>query len=196
MQKLGKETIGQKRTNKESEVFMIVRGNAMWASVFDKNTLSDKYQIDICNLDNKTVKELEKAGLKVKSGDGDKADKGSYIIAKSTFPPKVMDRRKSDRRANERRSDERRHHDRRSGSVEVAQERRQREELVELTDRRLTDRRSQDRREHDRRKINLLLNPEAQELLTKTPWMEELLVRIAEDQTNSAEDQNQPTPAS
>ena len=112
------------------------------------------------------------------------------------FPPKVMDRRKSDRRANERRSDERRHHDRRSGSVEVARERRQREELVELTDRRLTDRRSQDRREHDRRKINLLLNPEAQKLLTKTPWMEELLVRIAEDQTNSAEDQNQPTPAS
>ena len=94
MQKLGKETIGQKRTNKESEVFMIVRGNAMWASVFDKNTLSDKYQIDICNLDNKTVKELEKAGLKVKSGEGDKADKGSYIIAKSTFPPKVMDRAK------------------------------------------------------------------------------------------------------
>ena len=112
------------------------------------------------------------------------------------FPPKVMDRRKSARRANERRSDERRHHDRRSGSGEVARERRQREELVELTDRRQTDRRSQDRREHDRRKINLLLNPEAQELLTKTPWMEELLVRIAEDQTNSAEDQNQPTPAS
>ena len=111
------------------------------------------------------------------------------------FPPKVMDRRKSDRRANERRSDERRHHDRRSGSGEVAQERRQREELVELTDRRLTDRRSQDRREHDRRKINLLLNPEAQELLTKTPWMEELLVKIAEDQTSSPEDQNQPTPA-
>ena len=111
------------------------------------------------------------------------------------FPPKVMDLRKSDRRANERRSDERRHHDRRSGSGEVARERRQREELVELTDRRLTDRRNQDRREHDRRKINLLLKPEAQELLMKTPWMEELLVKIAEDQTSSAEDQNQPTPA-
>ena len=88
MQKLGKETIGQKRTNKESEVFMIVRGNAMWASVFDKNTLSDKYQIDICNLDNKTVKELEKAGLKVKSGDGDKADKGKggHTVSNSPLP--------------------------------------------------------------------------------------------------------------
>jgi len=44
---------------------MIVRGTAMWASVFDKNTLSDKYQIDICNLDKTTVKELEKAGMNV-----------------------------------------------------------------------------------------------------------------------------------
>ena len=112
------------------------------------------------------------------------------------FPPKVMDRRKSDRRANERRSDERRRHDRRSGSGEVPRERRQREELVELTDRRLTDRRSQDRREHDRRKINLLLNPEAQELLTKTPWMEELLVKIAEDQKSPTGDQKQVTQAS
>ena len=37
MQKLGKVIIGQKRTN-ESEVNMIVRGTAMWANVFDKNT--------------------------------------------------------------------------------------------------------------------------------------------------------------
>ncbi len=73
---------------------MIVRGNAMWASLFDKNALSDKYQIDICNLDKDTVKELEKGGLKVKVGEGDKADKGSYIIAKSTFEPKVMDKSK------------------------------------------------------------------------------------------------------
>ena len=93
MQKLGKVIIGQKRTN-ESEVNMIVRGTAMWANVFDKNTLSDKYQIDICNLDKDTVKELEKAGMNVKKGDGEKADKGNFITAKSTFPPKVMDKGK------------------------------------------------------------------------------------------------------
>ena len=87
-----------------------------------------------------------------------------------------MDRRKSDRRANERRSDERRHHDRRSSSGEVARERRQRR--TGGINRPAPNRsRNQDRREHDRRKINLLLNPEAQELLTKTPWMEELLVK-------------------
>ena len=64
---------------------------------------------------------------------------------------------------------------------------------MELTDRRLTDRRSQDRREHDRRKINLLLNTEAQQLLAKTPWMEELLVKIAEDQKSSTGDQKHVT---
>ena len=74
--------------------------------------------------------------------------------------------------------------DRRSGSGEVTRERRQREELVELTDRRLTDRRNQDQREHDRRKINLLLNPEAQELLAKHLGWKNCL--WCEDQTSSA----------
>jgi len=85
---LGRNALTKVRYN------MIVRGTAMWASVFDKNTLSDKYQIDICNLDKDTVKELEKAGMNVKKGEGEKADKGSFINAKSTFPPKVMDKGK------------------------------------------------------------------------------------------------------
>ena len=44
MQKLGKETIGQKRTNKESEVFMIVRGNAIliFDNQEDTSTREDK----------------------------------------------------------------------------------------------------------------------------------------------------------
>jgi hypothetical protein len=37
------------------------------------------------------------------------------------------------------------------------------------------------------------LNPEAQEILTKTPWMEELLVKIAEDQKSSTGDQKHVT---
>ena len=42
---------------------MIVRGKAQWASVFEPNELSGKYQVDICNLDGKTVKELEAVGI-------------------------------------------------------------------------------------------------------------------------------------
>ena len=73
---------------------MIVRGKAEWASVFEPNELSGKYQVDICNLDKKTVKELESVGIDVKTGEGEKAEKGRYIIAKSAkYPPKIVDNR-------------------------------------------------------------------------------------------------------
>tara|TARA_R100000951_G_scaffold111099_1_gene109733 strand:- start:38 stop:481 length:444 start_codon:yes stop_codon:yes gene_type:complete len=71
---------------------MIVRGTAQWASVFDVNELSGKYQVDICNLDKNTVKDLEKHGLTIKKGTDDKKEYGSYITAKaSKYAPKVLD---------------------------------------------------------------------------------------------------------
>ena len=71
---------------------MIVRGTAKWASVFDVNEMSGKYQVDICNLDKETIKTLEKVGLSVKKGEGDKEDQGMYITAKaSKYRPKVVD---------------------------------------------------------------------------------------------------------
>ena len=73
---------------------MIVRGTAQWAHVFEPNELSGKYQVDICNLDKKTVKQLQSVGISVKSGDGEKAEKGQYITAKSgKYAPRVLDRR-------------------------------------------------------------------------------------------------------
>ena len=73
---------------------MIVRGKAMWPFLYERNDLSQKYQIDICNLDKKTVKELEAVGIDVKTGEGEKAEKGRFIIAKSAkYPPKVVDKR-------------------------------------------------------------------------------------------------------
>ena len=73
---------------------MIGRGVAQWAHVFEPNQLSGKYQIDICNLDKDTVKQLEAVGIDVKAGEGDKSDKGRYIIAKSgKYAPKIVDRR-------------------------------------------------------------------------------------------------------
>jgi|TARA_R110000787_G_scaffold240714_2_gene346895 hypothetical protein len=71
---------------------MIVRGTAQWASVFDVNEMSGKYQVDICNLDKDTVKDLEKRGLTVKKGQDNKKEYGSYITAKSSkYAPKVLD---------------------------------------------------------------------------------------------------------
>tara|TARA_R100000687_G_C6378255_1_gene131356 strand:- start:88 stop:519 length:432 start_codon:yes stop_codon:yes gene_type:complete len=72
---------------------MIVRGTAQWAHVFEKSTMSNKYQVDVCNLDKKTVKALTDLGIDVKKGEGDKSDKGNFIIAKAAnYPPVVKDR--------------------------------------------------------------------------------------------------------
>ena len=62
---------------------MIVRGTAQWAHVFEKNPMSNKYQVDVCYLDKKTVKALTGLCIDVKKGEGDKADKGNFIIAKA-----------------------------------------------------------------------------------------------------------------
>mgnify|MGYP003145991365 CR=1 FL=1 len=70
---------------------MIVRGTAKWASVFEPNEMSQKYQVDICNLDKDTIKQLKKVGLDVKTGEGNKEDQGSYITAKaSKYAPRVL----------------------------------------------------------------------------------------------------------
>jgi len=73
---------------------MIVRGTAQWASVFEPNALSGKFQVDICNLDEETIKELQGVGIDVKKGEGDKADKEHFITAKAgKYAPKVVDRK-------------------------------------------------------------------------------------------------------
>ena len=74
---------------------MIVKGVAEWACVHSPNQLSNKYQIDICQLDKKDIKTLEDRGVTVKNGSGDKAGKGSYVTAKTVRPPKIMDAAKN-----------------------------------------------------------------------------------------------------
>tara|TARA_R100001224_G_scaffold98297_1_gene68602 strand:- start:1204 stop:1635 length:432 start_codon:yes stop_codon:yes gene_type:complete len=74
---------------------MIVSGTAKWASVFKPNDMSNKYQVDICQLDKETVKELEGVGITVKIGEGKKEDQESYITAKTVRPPRVMDSKKN-----------------------------------------------------------------------------------------------------
>ena len=50
----------------------VVKGDAMWASLHEVNKMSDKYQIDICNLGKKDVKSLEDLGISVRVGEGEK----------------------------------------------------------------------------------------------------------------------------
>ncbi len=73
----------------------VIKGNAMWASLFEPNTMSDKYQVDICNLSKQDCKTIEGLGISVRVGEGDKADKGSFITAKTKLVPKVVDSAKN-----------------------------------------------------------------------------------------------------
>ena len=69
---------------------MVVTGTAMWPNLFQVNKMSHKYQIDICNLDQKTVKALKSKDIPVRF-EKDKEDKGHFIVAKTKNLPKVMD---------------------------------------------------------------------------------------------------------
>ena len=62
--------------------------NLEWANLTQPNAMSNKYQVDLCNLSDKAVKAMESMGLSVKYRD-DKADKGNYITCKSTNPIKA-----------------------------------------------------------------------------------------------------------
>ena len=55
---------------------VIVKGEAMWANLFEPNNMSEKYQIDICNLDKDAIKALKSINIEVKKGEGEKAEKG------------------------------------------------------------------------------------------------------------------------
>ncbi len=68
---------------------MIIRGTSMWARVLEgqPNNLSNKYQVDVCNLSSEVVKQLESFGVPIKNDE----ERGSYVTAKAIRPPKVMD---------------------------------------------------------------------------------------------------------
>lgn len=57
-----------------------------WAFLDEKNDLSDKYQVDLCNLTDKQVEKLEDLGLVVRN-KGD--DRGNFLTAKSSKYPIV-----------------------------------------------------------------------------------------------------------
>ena len=75
---------------------VVVKGVAQWANLFEPNTMSNRYQIDICQLDKTAVKKLEKEGVKVRKGEGEKnKNKGDFIVAKTKHLPNVTDAAKN-----------------------------------------------------------------------------------------------------
>ena len=56
-----------------------IKADVMWAYLDRKNDMSDKYQVDLCNLSDAAVSALEGMGLRVAQKEG----KGYYITCKS-----------------------------------------------------------------------------------------------------------------
>lgn len=64
-----------------------IKAEIMWAFLAKKNDMSEKYQVDLCQLSEKAVEALEKLGINVAYKDG----KGHYITCKSTNPIRIFD---------------------------------------------------------------------------------------------------------
>jgi hypothetical protein len=65
----------------------------MWAALDTKNTMSEKYQVDITNLSPENVEKLAALGLQAKTR-ADKPEKGAFFVCKSLFPIVPLDTRK------------------------------------------------------------------------------------------------------
>lgn len=59
-----------------------LKATLMWAHLNKVNPMSNKYQVDLCDLSDAAVKALEAFGLEVKNKEG----KGHFVTAKSTRP--------------------------------------------------------------------------------------------------------------
>lgn len=56
-----------------------IEADIMWAFLDTPNTMSGKYQVDLCNLSKSAIKALEDIGVSVRN----KEDKGFFVTAKS-----------------------------------------------------------------------------------------------------------------
>ena len=75
-----------------SEDFKVkIKCDIYWAQTHKVNEMSNKYQINLCNLSDEAVKAFEAEGVTVLEGEEKKADMGRYITCKSNNPIRVYD---------------------------------------------------------------------------------------------------------
>lgn len=65
-----------------------IKATINWAYLTQPNDLSDKYQVDLCELSDKAVAALEDMGIEVRA----KEDRGHYVTCKSTRPIFAFDK--------------------------------------------------------------------------------------------------------
>lgn len=61
---------------------VVVKSELQWAQLEEKNQLSGKYQVDVCQLSPAAVEALEALGIQAKY----KEDRGQFVTCKSVFP--------------------------------------------------------------------------------------------------------------
>ena len=66
-----------------SEVFKLENVELMWPFLYERNKLSNKFQVDVVNLTSDQVEAIEKTGVKVRQ-DANKPEKGFFITCKSS----------------------------------------------------------------------------------------------------------------
>lgn len=64
-----------------------IKADIMWAHLNKMNDVSERYQVDLCNLSDNAAKALEDMGITVYQKDG----KGYYITCKSKNPIRAYD---------------------------------------------------------------------------------------------------------
>ena len=65
----------------------VVQGKAYWAKLSTPDKMSDKYQMDVCNLSDDTITNLKKHGVLTKNRDD---ERGEFITARSKFDVPVI----------------------------------------------------------------------------------------------------------
>lgn len=63
-----------------------VKADLYWAQLSEKNEMSGKYQVDLCNLSDAAAQKLSDAGVEVKTSDKEDDTRGAYVTAKSANP--------------------------------------------------------------------------------------------------------------
>ena len=68
-----------------------IKADVFWCQHDKVNEMSNKFQLNLCNLSDAAVAALEEMGISVQTGEEKKADMGRYITCKSEKPIRIFD---------------------------------------------------------------------------------------------------------
>jgi hypothetical protein len=67
-----------------SGVFKLSNVELYWPHLYERNKLSGKFQVDLCNLSPEHIEAIEQSGVSIKSNDEKKPEQGFFVTCKSS----------------------------------------------------------------------------------------------------------------